>query len=117
MTFLNANNEPLQYEGDLTLTKQAISFFKFEIKGDFSVNFKVQNTANNRRLLNYHGGNQVRLYENPFSLIDEFGNAFTYGTIRVNKDSCDQLECFFVSGNTGWFDRLDFNINEMEYNN
>lgn len=117
MTFVNDNNEILDVEGDLVLTKQAVSFFKFTINGDYSVNFTVPKNSETCNVLGYYGpqmNQQVAFTKQSFNAIDSQGNYLTRGSIVIQDDDGVSLNCFFVSGNSNWIQLLNGLITELD---
>lgn len=117
MTFVNDDGFVLDFDGDFAITKQAVSFFNSKIKGDFSVNFSVDNNSINRAVLKYNGPmmtNQVAFTRQPFTLIRN-GNPFAKGFIIIQQDLGATLSCFFISGNSNWINLLDGLITELDY--
>lgn len=117
MTFVNDNNEVLETTDEVAITKQAVSFFGFKIKGDYSVNFKVPNNSVTRRVLNYEGPqmiNQVAFTRQAFTLM-RYGNPFLRGAIVIQDDEAGYLDCYFVSGNSNWVNLLQGLITELDF--
>lgn len=117
MTFRDDNGNVLETQDDVAITKQSISLFNFQIKGDFSVNFTVSNTNDNRKKLGYYGPtmvNQVAFTRQPWTLLRN-GNAFVRGYIAIQDDDTNDLSCFFISGNSNWINLLGGFITELDY--
>lgn len=117
MTFQNEAGEVLDFDGDFAITKQAVSFFNSKIKGDFSINFKVDNNSVNRNVLGYDGPqmlNQVAYTRQPFTLMRN-GNPFAKGFIVIQQDIGNELDCYFISGNSNWINLLNGLITELDY--
>lgn len=119
MTFVNDNNEALEVDAKLGVTKQGVSFFDGSINGDVSLNFAVKNTAENRKVLNYNGPqmlNQIAWVKQPFNLMRD-GNVFMRGSIVIQADDGVTLNCYFVSGNSNWIQLLNGLISELNWEN
>ncbi len=124
MTYLlDDNGNEIVLNTEVTVTKQVISFLKFQIKGDFSTNFKIPNTSNTRRALNYYGVNQsekVAFSDQPWGLYKD-GNLLRRGYLVVQGDETvkgerqGSLDCFFVSGNASWINLLQGNLKELNW--
>lgn len=116
-SFIDDSGNALQYDGDdFTITKQAASILNFEIKGDVSVNFKIDNNSQNRKALGYYGPQQISspvLSKIPFNLIRN-GNQISRGNIVVNKINNTTMECYFLAGNSSWFQDFQFDIQEID---
>lgn len=114
-SFINDNGEEIIVSEDVTLTKQVATFKGFKIKGDFSINFSIANTSDNRNALGYYGLNQIN---NPafsrltFNLV-RGGNVVTRGYIVIDRDNGPELECYFISGNANWFRAFEFNCKDI----
>jgi hypothetical protein len=114
-SFINDNNEQIQYDGEILLTKQVASFRNFKIKGDVSVSFGVPNTSENRSALGYFGLNQTNspvFSTNAFNLVKN-GNTITRGYLVIESDDSNEISLFFISGNANWFRSFDFNCKEI----
>lgn len=116
MTFVNDDNEVLEVEGKVAMTKQAVSLFGFKVKGDYSVNFRVDNNSETREKLNYQGPqmlNQTAWTRQPWSMMRD-GNIFMRGAIVIQSDYGDYLDCYFVSGNSNWISLLSALITTLD---
>lgn len=118
MTFTNERGEVLDFDGEFGITKQAVSFTNVKsIKGDFSVNFRVDNNSVNRKVLNYDGPqmlNQVAFTRQSFTLMRN-GNPFAKGFLVIQSDLGSELDCYFISGNSNWINLLNGLITELDY--
>lgn len=116
-SFIDDSGNALQYDGDdFTITKQAASVINFQIKGDVSVNFKLDNNPSNRNALGYYGPQQISspvLSKIPFNLIRN-GNQISRGNIVVNQITSTTIECYFLAGNSSWFQDFQFDIQEVD---
>lgn len=117
-SFVNDNGEYLQYNGaDIGLTKQAGSFFNFQIKGDFSYNFSIDNNSENRKTLGFYSAMQVdspAFSRNRFTL-QRNGNNVMRGYVVITKVTKQTITCFFVAGNSNWFNDLQVNLKDMDW--
>lgn len=115
-SFIDDDGNELDYDGkDFGLTRQLITPKDFKFKGDFSVNIKLKGTAKNRKILNIWSNQQIgssAFVPVIFSLIQE-SELLLRGKIVVLGDDGDEIECFFVSGNTNWIRLFDFKCNEF----
>jgi hypothetical protein len=113
-SFVDDNGNFLDYQGtDIALTKQAASFYGFKIKGDISIDFVLPNTAKNRDILNYYGPQQETIVtSNSFTMVRD-GNTISRGYIVIKESSSKEIKVFYISGNTNWFPRMDFNIKDI----
>lgn len=117
MTFTNDDGDVLEADGDLFLTKRATNVLRGTMVGDVSVNFTVDNNSENRKKLGYYGPNmasQVAFFRQPWT-ITRNGNPFVRGSIVVQRDEGKTLSCFFLSGNSSWFNLLQGLINELDW--
>lgn len=116
-SFVNDNGEYLQYNGeDITLSKQSVSMFTFQIKGDFSQNFSIDNNSINRKVLGIYSPDQISnpaFSKNTFTLVRD-GNNLMRGSIVISRIS-KSIDCFFVSGNSNWFNSLQENIKDFDW--
>lgn len=115
-SFVDDDGNELDYDGkDFALTRQTISFLDFKIRGDVSINFKISNTAHNRKVLGYFGVQQIigpAFSGIPFSIYRN-GNKIIKGNIYIYKDDGDEIDCVFLSGNSNWFNSFQFRCNEV----
>lgn len=114
-SFIDDNGNELEYDGkDFAVSKQTISFIDFKIRGDFSVNFKLKNTAHNRMVLGFLGPNQINAALIPvvFSLVRN-GNKILRGLVYIYESDEDEINCSFLSGNSNWFNNFQFKSNEV----
>lgn len=117
MTFRDDNGRELQLNGEFAMTKQSVSIFSGSIKGDVSVNFQVDNNSVNREILNYKGPqmlNQVAFTKQAFNRVRD-GNILDRGYIVIQDDDTETLSCFYVSGNSNWFQLLQGLITELDF--
>lgn len=117
-SFVNDSGEYLEYNGpDITLNKQAVSFFGFQIKGDFSQNFTIDNNSNNRSVLGYYSAMQVSnpaFSKNTFTLVRN-GNRIMRGFVVITDININSIDCFFLAGNSSWFNALSENLKNMDW--
>lgn len=119
-SFVDDNGNYLDYSGqDFGVTKQAFNLFEAQMKGDFSVNFKIPNTAKNRDVLGYYGAQQI---DSPaqsriiFNLVKD-GNFTSRGALVITNSDERDISVFYISGNSNWFQSLQFNIKDVEFQN
>jgi hypothetical protein len=117
-SFVNDEGEYLEYAGpDIDLTKQAMSFFTLRISGDYSQNFTINNNSVNRATLGYYSPMQVdnpAFSKNAFTLLRN-GNNVSRGSIIINSVTETKINCFFIGGNSAWFNALSINLKDMEW--
>lgn len=114
-SFFDDRNQELQYKGDdFATTKQVLSVRDFTLKGDYSVNFRVKSTSFNRAFVNFYGQKQYNpnVNETNVSLVQD-GNKISRGKLYVMGDDGNELELIYISGNSNWFKKLDFNCREI----
>lgn len=115
-SFVNDDGLELQYSGeDVLISKRSATFKNFTIQGDFSVNFTVKNNSYNRKVLGYHGYNQVgnpAYSQNTFKLVRN-GNELEKGLLVIQEDDGKELSLFFISGNSNWFNLFNFNCRDI----
>lgn len=114
--FVNDSGEYLDFIGDVGLTKQAANFFEFKIKGDVSVSLKLPNNSVNRKALGFYGAQQISspaFSRVPFSMVKD-GNIISKGNIVI-QDADDEISCFYISGNSNWFQSFQFNLKEIQF--
>ena len=115
ISFVNEDNETLDFSGDVGLTKQCANFFDFKIKGDVSVNLRLDNNSVNRRLLNYYGPNQSGVVVKvPFSMVQD-SNVLSRGYVVVRDSDDKTISAFYISGNSNWFQDFQFNLKDIVF--
>lgn len=117
MTFVDDNNNVLEFNGDFAMTKQAVSFFNGQIKGDVSQTFQVDNNSINRDVLGYYGPqmtSQIAWTKQAFNRVRN-GNIIDRGYIVIQSDNGDKLSCFYVSGNSNWVQLINGLITDLDY--
>ena len=117
-SFVTDSGEYLDYSGeDFGMTKQVATWHDFKLKGDLSVDFKIPNTTKNRNTLNYYGAQQIdspAFPSIPFNVIRN-GNLLVRGYLVIKTSTEDEINVFFVSGNSNWFNALQFKLNEIDF--
>lgn len=115
-SFIDDNGNVLDYSGaDLLTTAQVASFYSFNLKGDYTVDFKIPNTAKNRKALGYYGPQQIvspAFSQLSYSMIRN-GTKIRKGYLIIKGSDQNNIDCFFVSGNSNWFDSLQFNVRDI----
>lgn len=111
------DNKLIDYTDDFAITKQVIDFVTFKIKGDVSVNFKIANTAKTRSAIGYLNEQQIgnpALNKTPVKVIRN-GNQVLTGIIVIEQDDQinNQLEGYFISGNSNWFQKFNFSCKKI----
>lgn len=117
MTFQDDNGNSLNLSDRFAMTKQAVSFFDSTIRGDVSINFKVDNNSTNRKTLGYFGpsmSSQIAWTKQPFNRMIG-GNVLDRGYIVIQDEEPYYLDCFYVSGNSNWIQLLNGLITELDY--
>ena len=117
-SFIDDNGNILDYSGeDVGLTKEVASFPDFKIKGDVSVDFKLNNNSQNRKALGYYGAQQINspaFSKVPFNMFID-GNKAAKGFIVIKTSDDFVIEAFFISGNANWFQSFEFNCKEIDF--
>lgn len=119
MTFQDDEGNIIDVAGQFGMTKQALSLFNGSIKGDVSLNFTFDNNSENRRTLGYDGPNmtnQVAFTKQAFKRIKD-GNILDRGYIVIQDENGDELNCFYISGNANWINRLTGLIRNLDWSN
>lgn len=115
-SFVDDDGNYLDYAGeDFYLTKQIISIFDMDLKGDVSINFTLSGNSLNRKALGYVGIQQTSnpaFSQQAFTVIRN-GNNIMKGFIVIQRDLGTELDCFFISGNANWFEVLKFSCRDI----
>lgn len=118
MIFRDDNGNVLETVGEFAMTKQSITLFNSQIRGDVSINFIVDSNSETRKTLGYYGPqmtNQIAFVKQPFNRLDHSGNLLDRGYIVIQDDNVDSLNCFYVSGNANWFNAISGLITELDF--
>lgn len=116
--FVDNSGNYLDYSGaDLMMTKQVASFYDFKLKGNYTVDFKIPNTAKNRKTLGYYGSQQIvspAFTQLSYTMVRN-GNNISRGYLIIKGSDDVNIDCFFVSGNSNWFDAMQFNVRDIVF--
>jgi len=115
---LKANGEYLDFSGDIEIERQSKLFEAFsETLGDFSYAFDLDDTANNRRILQVDSVNRTNkiIYQSiPAEVQNDSGVGIYYGMLRVEKYT-NVITCGFFSGNNNWITLLTGNLLDIDW--
>jgi len=116
--FVNDEGEYLDYSGDdIGITKQCANFFDFKIKGDISATLKIDNNSQNRKALGYYGAQQIdspAFSKVPFNMVKD-GNIISRGFVVIKDSDEEDINVFYISGNTNWFQNFQFNLKDIDF--
>jgi len=117
MTFIDDDGNSLTAKSEFSMSKNTVSVFSGSIKGDVSVNFKIDNNSENREVLNYYGVNSIdnSAYTKKKFKRSRNGNILDNGYIIIQGEDSDSLDCFYLSGNSNWVQLLQDNITELDF--
>lgn len=117
-SFVNDEGEYIDYAGfDIGITKQCANFYDFKIKGDVTATLKIPNNSQNRRALGYYGANQINspaFSRSPFNMVKD-GNTISRGYVVIKDSDEENINIFYVSGNTNWFQSFQFNLKDIDF--
>lgn len=116
MSFVDDDGNIIECKSEFALTKQGISLFSGTIKGDVSINFSIDNNSVNRKILGYYGPqatNQVAFSRQSFSRMRN-GSILDRGYIVIQNEDDDNIDCFYLSGNSNWVQLLQGFITELD---
>lgn len=117
-SFVDDDGNYLDYSGsDIGITKQVANFFDFKIKGDVSANLTIPNNSQNRKALGYYGAQQIdspAFSKVPFNMVKD-GNTISRGFIVIKDSDDEDINVFYISGNTNWFQNFQFNLKEIDF--
>lgn len=113
-TLIDDNGQEIQIE-DVPLTKQSVSFFDTKIKGDFSLNFNIPFTSENKKKLNYYTPQQVGTVLDQTWTITRNGNRLSRGQLVLQGIKDEQFELFFIAGNAEWISGLIKETADFDY--
>lgn len=115
ISFINDNGNEIKVNEEVLITRQIANFKNFNIKGDYSISFNVENNSDTREALGYYGLNQVNspvLSNSPFNLVKN-GTILMRGFIVIEEDTGETLSLYFISGNSNWFAEFEFNCRDI----
>lgn len=113
-TLIDDNGQEIQIE-DVPLTKQSVSFFDTKIKGDFSLNFNIPFTSENKKKLNYYTPQQVGTVLDQTWTITRNGNRLSRGQLVLQGIKDNEFELFFIAGNAEWISGLIKETADFDY--
>lgn len=115
---LIANNEYLDFKDDIFMERQSKLFEQIsETTGDFSYEFTIEDTAENRRKLGIQNINQPskRVYQTIESSIVNSDNVTLYSGFLIVRGIQDGIKASFFSGNNNWMILLNGSIIDLDY--
>ena len=59
ISFINDNGKEIKVNEEVLITRQVANFKNFNIKGDYSISFNVENNSDTREALGYYGLNMT----------------------------------------------------------
>lgn len=115
ISLINSSGQSITVTNDLLVTKQVASFKDFKIKGDVSLSFDILNNSQNREAVGLYSLNQVT---NPFFSqykfsVNKNGTITMTGYLVIESVTKESITCFFISGNSNWFDKLKFSCKDV----
>lgn len=113
-TLIDDNGQEIEIE-DVPLTKQSVSFFDTKIKGDFSLNFNIPFTSENKKKLNYYTPQQVGTVLDQTWTITRNGNRLSRGQLVLQGIKDEEFELFFIAGNAEWISGLIKETADFDY--
>jgi|GEM_PF-5075101 len=97
----------------VVMFKSVISFLDFKIKSEYSTDFSIPNTSENRSILGVFGLNDLnRVTSKSFTLYNN-GVMLSRGVVFIREVS-EVINLFFVAGNYNWFNRLTGSIKDLD---
>lgn len=117
MTFEDDDGNILNYDGDFGMTKQAVSIFSGQVRGDVSLNFQVPNNSVNCAVLGYNGPlmtSQVAFTKQAFTR-KKNGNPLDRGYIVIQAEDGPLLNLFYISGNSNWIGQMKGLITDLNW--
>jgi hypothetical protein len=115
---LKANNEYLDFTGDVDVEKQIKLFEEIATTdGDFSYSFELPRTINNVRILGNPMPDNIskQVYQRIPAMLLSNGGAETFkGYIRVERLT-NVIECSFFAGNNNWFGMLSGDLSDIDW--
>jgi len=105
-------NEPVDIERQVKLFEEAATTV-----GDFSYSFTIQATTKNRSIFDLFSINQSgkRIYTKIPAIMENSGAPVYFGYIKVERDNEDEIQASFFSGNSNWFNDLDFDLRDFDF--
>lgn len=115
---LKANGEYLDFSGDIEIERQSRLFESFsETFGDFAYAFNLDDTANNRRILQLESVNQTNkiIYRSVYAEVqNDSGEGLYFGQLRVER-KYGVISCGFFSGNNNWISLINGNLLDIDW--
>ncbi len=114
---IKVNGEFLDFDGDLEIERKAKLFENIsENSGDFSYEFQITDTADNRAKLGIQDINIVDklVYRDTDSeLLSDSGELIYYGFLKVRNIEGGFINASFFSGNSNWISKLPAQLRDV----
>ena len=114
---LKVNGEFLDFDGDIEIERKVKLFENIsENSGDFSYEFELPDTSNNRRILGLQDINVVDklVYrDTDTDLLSDSGEVIYYGFLKVRNIEGGIINTSFFSGNSNWIAKLPVNLRDV----
>lgn len=116
---IKANGEFLEFNDPIDIERQVKPFENIsETDGDFSYDFELQDTNENRRKLGFPlADNALKLVYQKINceLINDDGQKVYDGFLRIERVSGMTMNCSFFSGNSNWFGLLSGPMSDIDF--
>lgn len=115
---ININNQYLNFEDDIEIERQVKLFEEAASSvGDFSYSFEFDGTAHNRAIIQLYSVNQSGklIYTKIPAILESKGTPVYFGYIKVENDRGKKIEASFFSGNSNWFNDLNFKLRDFDF--
>lgn len=115
---IKIGNQYLDFNADIEIERQVKLFEEAATtNGDFSYDFTIQATGKNRGIFQLFSIDQgiKTIYQKIPSIIESApGTPIYFGFIKVEKDRDYEIDCSFFSGNSNWFNELNFSLRDFD---
>lgn len=115
---IKVNNQYLDFNESVDIERQVKLFEEAATAvGDFSYSFTMKATNKNRAIFDLFSINQSgkRIYTKIPAIMENKGSAVYFGYIKVERDNELEIEASFFSGNSNWFNELDFDLRDFDF--
>lgn len=115
---IKVNNEYLDYNGTIDVDRMVKLFEEAgTTQGDVSYDFSIPATVKNKSIFELFSIDQSGkiIYSKIPATLESSGNTIYIGFIKVESENDREIECTFFSGNSNWFNDLNFNLRDFDF--
>lgn len=115
---IKVNNQYLDYNDTIDVDRMVKLFEEAgTTQGDVSYDFSIPATTKNKSIFELFTIDQSDkiIYSKIPATLESNGNIIYIGFIKVESENEQEIECTFFSGNSNWFNDLNFNLRDFDF--